>query len=84
MSAIITQKENSPAVTHVTSSTYGSNSMADISRTSRNMQTFDEVREDSAHSTNTIPNGIYGWTIVTASFIIQFRHNGIINCWGVL
>jgi MCP family monocarboxylic acid transporter-like MFS transporter 3 len=35
-------------------------------------------------STTAIPDGGYGWAIVSAGFMITFWIGGMINCWGIL
>jgi MCP family monocarboxylic acid transporter-like MFS transporter 3 len=44
----------------------------------------DEVPEDAPYSVSAIPDGGYGWVIVTSAFLTTFCYNGFINCWGVL
>jgi MCP family monocarboxylic acid transporter-like MFS transporter 3 len=44
----------------------------------------DEVPADAPYSVSAIPDGGYGWVIVTSAFFTTFCSNGIINCWGVL
>lgn len=40
--------------------------------------------EAPEHATEAVPDGGYGWTIVAASFVLNFWINGYITAWGVI